>query len=223
MYGIFGATVGAETIDVVAIAEMAEEYHNNFFAAYGQTLSQQDIVDGEAKIVLDSEKFDNSWIGKEVDIGGKTFEVIGLCPGENYVPFYALDDSSLIKQLTIILERPLTSSCDKESFKRFLAISFSQQRIIAPESTDTKSIFDFSPMMLPTIILVVLGFLNLSFFVRILYQNSQETTHSVKNLRSKHGKNFRHFCGRDFAYFQCCICNFIGSVQIDDVGVFQCS
>lgn len=126
-------------------------------------LSLKEISIGAPKICLNANEYDTSSLGKYVTISDMEYEVIGLSANDNIISYFSLKESVSPTRINIILDKPFKTAEEKEAFKDDLYSIFEGSQIVAPESDDTKSIFDFAPMMLPTIILILLGFINLSF------------------------------------------------------------
>lgn len=156
----------SEEIETQALIYVSEDYFPAVAAAYGRMLTADELKNGEKKIILEY-TLAADWIGKTVTVFGEDYEVVGLAgTGSQYkymIPFFSLRDGRAIERIQIVLTAPFGTKAEKQAFYDDLCAIFPRLRIDAPDNEDTKSIFDYAPMLLPTAILIVLGFINLGF------------------------------------------------------------
>ena len=136
----------------------ADESVNKMFAERGRTFTEEEVHSGAKKILLKSS--DVSVIGEMVRLGEEEYEVIGLSD-KNIIPYYSMRESIKVETIELSTLEPFLGR-DRENLREDLQTMFFGMEIEFPEE-DTKSFLDFAPMMIPTFILIFLGFVNLSF------------------------------------------------------------
>lgn len=162
-FATFSAEILGQTVDVDAFVCLNGEYNDIFWPMYGKGIKKEDVNAGEKKILLDCDKFGKDAIGKTVSIGGVECEVVGLYFGNSIISYFALEEKPALGKLQLNLNGPYRTDAEKKAFVADLNEIFPLCRVVAPEGGDLKTIFDYAPMLLPTAILIFLGFVNLAY------------------------------------------------------------
>lgn len=151
-----------QPVKLQAIAHLSDRQFAMLSVSYGTPLSMSDISEGAPKIMLDAVYFDISFLGQTVAAGGTDCRVVGMGSG-NYSTFFSISNMTAVERISIVMMSPVYSDETREEFTRYLSETFEGMRVVAPDNVNFMSIFDFAPMLLPTVVLVFLGFVNLAF------------------------------------------------------------
>lgn len=138
------------------------DFIENLSAVYGSALAVGDIASGARKVMLPHGEFSPDIIGDSVTIAGVEYEVTGLSL-DGYIPLFALEDGQSVEKVNILLNDPIKGAEAEAAFCAELSDIFGAYEVSSPDSENFQSVFDYIPTLLPTLFLVLLGFVNLGF------------------------------------------------------------
>lgn len=140
-----------------------DELNNGLKAYYGKSFSQEDIENGNKKIILSSQ-FGKEFIGKEINIFNDVYEVIGIADS-NYIPLNSVnitDNEEKVNEIVIGISKIIKDNRKRDEFNNYMKNTFPFGRVITPDE-DYKTIIDYLPMLIPTLLVVVICIINLGF------------------------------------------------------------
>lgn len=150
-------------IDIKLFNFFIPELNDLLKSYYGESFTEEDIKSGAKKIIL-SEDFDKSLIGSKIRIFNDYYEVIGIS-SVAYIPLNSVDISTnkeTIKNIEIVISSIIKNNDERETFNDYLRKTFTFCKVIVP-TEDYKTIWDYIPMLIPTILVVLIGLFNLGF------------------------------------------------------------
>ena len=150
-------------IDIKLFNFFIPELNDLLKSYYGESFTEEDIKSGAKKIIL-SEDFDKSLIGSKIRIFNDYYEVIGIS-STAYIPLNSVDISTnkeTIKNIEIVISSIIKNNVERETFNDYLRKTFMFCKVIVP-TEDYKTIWDYIPMLIPTILVVLIGLFNLGF------------------------------------------------------------
>lgn len=133
-------------------------YEGTIPASFGRNMTAEELASGERVAFLEMKMADKDRIGDTVILNGEAYTVIGIA-NQTILPLASLTS---IETVSIILMDIPTKDFTEE-FSDFLREIHPASRVTASETADRKSFADFSPSLFPTAVLLLFGFLNLSY------------------------------------------------------------
>lgn len=157
--------------EIMAVADMSDELFSAY-AVLGDMFTREQIESGSKVVMLASSVYDPEYLGQTYFVNGEAFTVIGFSPQETMVPLYAMDNTSGVNLYSIAFTYH-PDDAEIETLRRAFAAAggdYDRFSVIVP-AEDTVAFMDYLPMLVPTFVLVLLGFVNLNYlytyFVRM--------------------------------------------------------
>lgn len=150
-------------IDIKLFKFCVEEMNEVLRAWYGKSFTQEDIKAGKKKIILSSD-FSKEFIGKEISLFNDAYEVIGIADS-NYIPLNSVNISGneeKVQSIEIVISNIIKDNKERDKFNNYLKNTFSFGKVNSPDE-DYKTIIDYIPMLIPTVLVVIIGLTNLGF------------------------------------------------------------
>lgn len=154
--------------DITAIAYYSDEY-GAMLAEAGGMFTRDQLAGRDKIVILDSGVYDSSYLGQKYILNGEEFTVEGFSSG-NFVPLFALENS-FAESYTLSFGRRLSEEEIESLRQASISLNSGGECILNIPEEDSVSFLDYLPMLVPTFVLVLLGFVNLNYlytyFVRM--------------------------------------------------------
>ena len=153
---------------ITAIAYYSGEY-GAMLAEAGGMFTRDQRAGRDKIVILDSGVYDSSYLGQKYILNGEEFTVEGFSSG-NFVPLFALENS-FAESYTLSFGRRLSEEEIESLRQASISLNSGGECILNIPEEDSVSFLDYLPMLVPTFVLVLLGFVNLNYlytyFVRM--------------------------------------------------------
>lgn len=186
---------------ITAVFQISETILQSVRGGSEELLSIGQVERGEKVILLDPEIYGSEYAGKTYLLNGEAFRVVGFSTLGNMVSFYALEDTDTIADLTLTmsLSRRLSEQ-EIDGLDKALRTQLDNVCIRIPQE-DVLSFWDFLPALVPTLILVAFGFINLSFLYTYFVSMRRRTYGVLRLCGAGSGRIFFLFLGEALSLF----------------------